>query len=249
MHQRRATLDVAEELIAEAVAFVGAFDEPGDVGDDERFGVVGADDAEVRDERRERIVGDLRLRGADDGDERGLAGVGQSDQTHVRDQFQLDEELALLAGVAVLREARGLARGGGEVLIAPPSPAAFGHEHALAVVGEVGDHLVRDLVADDRADRQLDGDVTAVRARAVRAHAVLSAAGLPLALELEVIEGVQAFRGDDPDGAARAAVAAGRTALGDELLTAKGDAAMPTVAGFYADRCLVDEHFKPLQQC
>ena len=96
--------------------------------------VVGADDAEVRDERRERIVGDLRLGGADDGDERRLAGVGQSDQTDVGDQFQLDEELALLAGVAVLREARGLTRGGGEVLIAPPAAAALGDEHALAVV-------------------------------------------------------------------------------------------------------------------
>jgi hypothetical protein len=75
----RAALDVAEELIAEAVAFVRAFDEAGDVSDDEGLAVVGADDAEVRDERREGVVGDLRLRGTDDGDQRRLAGVRQTD--------------------------------------------------------------------------------------------------------------------------------------------------------------------------
>ena len=37
MHEHRAALDVTEELIAEAVAFVRAFDETGDVGDDERL--------------------------------------------------------------------------------------------------------------------------------------------------------------------------------------------------------------------
>ena len=134
MDEHRAALDVAEELVAEAVTFVRAFDEAGDVGDDEGLVVVGADDAEVRDERGEGIVGDLRLGGADDGDQRRLAGVRQSDEADVGDQLQLDEQLALLAGVAVLREARRLARGGGEVLVAPPAAPALGDENALAVV-------------------------------------------------------------------------------------------------------------------
>src|SRR5207248_2372781 len=101
------------------------------------------------DERGERIVGDLRLGRADDGDQRRLAGIRKTDQTDVGDQLQLDEQLALVAGVAVLREARRLARGGGEMLVAPAAAAAFGDEDALTVMREVGDDLASRLVANN----------------------------------------------------------------------------------------------------
>ena len=87
------------------------------------------------------------------GDERRLAGVRQPDQSDVGDELQLDEELALFAGIAVLGEAGGLAGGGGEVLVAPAAAATLGDEHALAVVGEIGDDVAAFLVADDRPDR------------------------------------------------------------------------------------------------
>jgi hypothetical protein len=71
---------------------------------------------------------------------------------------------------------------------------------------------------------------------------VLAAARFPIALKLEVIERVQAPRGDDPDRSTRTAVAAGRAAFRDELLASKGDAAFPAVSGFDANGGLVDEH-------
>ena len=49
-------LDVAEELVAEALALARTLDEAGDVGDDEVGVVVDAHDAEVRLERGERVV-------------------------------------------------------------------------------------------------------------------------------------------------------------------------------------------------
>ena len=58
-------LDVPQELVAEPVALVRAFDQPGHVGDDEAAIVAQRDHAEVRRQRGERIVGDLRLRRRD----------------------------------------------------------------------------------------------------------------------------------------------------------------------------------------
>src|SRR3546814_7745396 len=55
-------LDVAEELVAQPPALVGTLDEPGQVGHDELHLVVKPDHAEVRLERGERVVGDLRDR-------------------------------------------------------------------------------------------------------------------------------------------------------------------------------------------
>src|SRR5436190_19197089 len=59
-------LDVPEKLQAESLAFMGAFDDAGDVGDYERSLVTELNDAEVGLESRERIVGDLGARSGDD---------------------------------------------------------------------------------------------------------------------------------------------------------------------------------------
>ena len=60
MQQHAAALDMAEEAVAEADAFMRALDQAGNVGEHE-FAVVDRDDAELRVQRGEGIVGDLRL--------------------------------------------------------------------------------------------------------------------------------------------------------------------------------------------
>src|SRR5213075_2738210 len=122
--------------------------------------------------------------GADDGDEGRLAGVREADDADVGDELQLDDQLALLARFTRLREARRLARGGGEVLVPPSAAPSLSEEHALAVMRKVGDHFVGRLVAHHASDRKLDLDFGTMLARAVRAHPVLPTAALPLALEL-----------------------------------------------------------------
>jgi hypothetical protein len=70
-------LDVAQECVAEAGAGRCPFDQAGDIGDRRASLVLVAQihDAEVRLERRERVVGDLRLRGRQRGQQRRLARV------------------------------------------------------------------------------------------------------------------------------------------------------------------------------
>src|ERR1700680_2591874 len=102
MHENRAALDMAEELVAQTMSLMCSLDQSGNVGDDDRLIVIRLDDAEVRDERGEGIVGDLRLRRADRRDQRRFAGVRESDDTDVSDEFELDGQLALLAVVARL---------------------------------------------------------------------------------------------------------------------------------------------------
>jgi hypothetical protein len=72
---------VAQNARADAGAFVRALDQAGDVGQDEPLADRKVDHAEVRSQRREGIVGDLRQRGAGGGEESRLAGVRQSQPT------------------------------------------------------------------------------------------------------------------------------------------------------------------------
>jgi hypothetical protein len=97
MQQDAAALDMAEEAVAETGAFMRALDQAGNVGEHE-FAAVDLDDAELRMQRGEGIVGDLRFGRADRGEKGRLAGIGQADQAGIGDQLQPQPDRALLAG-------------------------------------------------------------------------------------------------------------------------------------------------------
>src|SRR6201996_6973523 len=99
MHERRAALDVAQEVEAEALALARTGNQAGHVGDDV-LNVARLGDAEVRYEGRERVVGDLRPCRRHGGDQGGLACVRKTDEADVRDCLKLKRELALLPRLA-----------------------------------------------------------------------------------------------------------------------------------------------------
>ena len=69
MKQNRCSFHVAEEAHPHPQTPVRSFDQPRDVGDDERFVLSVPNHAEMRYERREWVVGDLRPGGGNAGDE------------------------------------------------------------------------------------------------------------------------------------------------------------------------------------
>ena len=108
MQQHARALDMAEEAVADADAFMRAFDQAGNVGDDE-FAPVDARDAEAGMQRGEGIVGDLRLGRGDGRQEGRLAGIGQADQAGVGDQLQPQPDHSSLRPAG--RDWRGAAPG------------------------------------------------------------------------------------------------------------------------------------------
>ncbi len=108
MHQRAAALDMAEKAVAEADALVRALDQAGNVGEHE-IAFVDAHHAEAGMQRGEGIVGDLRPRGGDRGEEGRLAGVGQADEAGVGDQLQAQDTACARSPAG--RDWRGAARG------------------------------------------------------------------------------------------------------------------------------------------
>ncbi len=82
------TLDMPEELMAETFALRRALDEARDVSEHHLELVVHPDDTEVRLQRRERIVGDLGLRGRHRTDEGRLADIGKADDGDVGHELE-----------------------------------------------------------------------------------------------------------------------------------------------------------------
>jgi hypothetical protein len=90
--------EVPEEPVAESRAFMGAFDQSGNVRHHEGALAGEADHAEIGHERGEGVVGDARPGRGDARDERGLSHVGISEEPHVREQLELEANVAFLAG-------------------------------------------------------------------------------------------------------------------------------------------------------
>ncbi len=177
------------------------------------------------------------------GDERGLARVGIADQAYIGQQLQFEAVVALLARAAQFVLPGGLVDTGGEVLVATPAAAALGDDDLLVWFLEVVDQLAGVLVVKGRPDWHLQEDGVAVGPAAVGSHAVLAALRLVLGVIAEVDQGIVTLRGDHDDVAATAAVAAGRSAAGNEFFAPEGHAAIAAVAGLDAYLCLIDEHY------
>src|SRR6202158_3114074 len=238
MQQHAAALDMTEKTIAEPGRLMRAFDQAWNVRQHESP-PVGIHDAELRMQRSEWIVGDLRLGRADHGKESRFPGIGEADQAGIRDQFQPQPDPALLtflSGIGVAWRAVG---GRLEMRVAEAAIAAFGEHESFAERGEVVDQRFAVLVEHLRAHRHLQHDRLAVGTMAVLAHAVGALLRLEVLLIAIVDQRVQAIDRLDDDVAAAAAIAAARSAEFDILLAAERHAAVAAVAGADIDFCLV----------
>ena len=138
----RARSRCARNSCPRPIAFARALDQPRHVGDDELAAVRRLDRAEHRLQRRERVVGDLRLRVRDAREQRRLAGVRQPDQRRVGEQLQVELDLELVAGRADLGEPRHLPGRGDEARVAAAAAAAA-REHDARARGARGRRSAR----------------------------------------------------------------------------------------------------------
>ena len=241
MEQHARALQVAQELVAETCTVGRSFDEAGDVGDDEAAPVVDADDAEIRRECGERIVGDFGPRGRYRADERALAGVRHAEEAHVGQHPELEMQPPLLACFAGRRLARRPVRARLEVNVAETARAALRDAHLLQVGREIGDELAGVGVGDHRADGHAQHDVfgaAAVLVGAVTVLAVLRAMDARIAV---FDQRVDVAIGDRDDAAAAPAVAAVGSAARHVLLAPERGRSVAAVAGDDVDVDFVDE--------
>ena len=230
--------------MAETGAAAGALDETGHVGDRRPALVLVAEvhDAEVRLERRERVVGDLGPRRGERREQRRLAGVRQPDEADVGDEPELQPQPVLLARLALLGVARRLVGRGREMRVAEAAAPAAGDHRGLAGHDEVGEQAARLVVECRRARR--DVEVQVVAGRAVAPGPLAAAAGRrpEVVLVAEVAERRLAGVDAEVDRPATAAVAAVGAAARDVRLAPERRRSVTARAGRHPDLDAVEEH-------
>src|SRR5579862_4342572 len=240
MQQHTAALDMTEEAVAEADAFMGAFDQAWNVGEHE-FAAADVDHAELRMQCGERVIGDLRLGGADGGKKRRFAGIRQADNAGIGDQLQPQPDSDLgagLAGIGVARRAVGRAFA---TRIAETAVAAMRQHDALAEFSQIREQRLAIFFVNLRTDRHFEHHVGAVGAMAILAHAAAAVLGHEMLLVAVVDQRVEAVDRLRHHVAAIAAVTAIRPAIFDEFFAPERHAAVAAVAGANVNLGFVEE--------
>ena len=179
MNEHLRALEVSQELMAETKPPMRALDETGNVGHREAAIAAQADNPEIRRQRGERIVGDLRAGRGDSRDQRRLARVGKADQADIGEHLHLEPKNFLFTGTTGLGAPRGAVRRRREARVAAAATTAPGHEHALSRARQIGAESPRVVrivgpFVNERSDWHGQLEVRAGEAGAVRAHAVLA---------------------------------------------------------------------------
>src|SRR5439155_11545171 len=152
VNEKPRALDMPQELLAEAETAARPLDEPGDVGDDE-LAIVEPRDAQIRNERRERIVRDLRSSAGESREERGLSRIRQTGEADFGEELELEVNLPLLALASVFGDARRAPRARRKTAVAFSACPAARNDELLAGRGQIGDSLSCRAIDHQRSRR------------------------------------------------------------------------------------------------
>ncbi len=137
---------------------VRALDESGDIRHNEAdftLRIANRDHSKIGLERGERIIRNLRPRRRDARDQRGLAHVRISHESHVREQLQLEAVSMFLARTPRFVLSRGLMHRCSEARIAASAAASAGNHETLIGLRKLEDFLAGLVIVDDGSDGNL----------------------------------------------------------------------------------------------
>jgi len=224
---------------------MGAFDQAGQVGQ-YKIRRIDAHHAQLRCERRERIIGDLRPRRRDAGEEGRFSRIRPADQAGIGNQLQLEDDGLHFGRLARIGAARRLVRRALEMGVAETAIAALEQHDALAGLREIADQRFAVFLVNFRAYGHTQHSVVAIGARHFSAHAVLAAPGRQMLLVSVVDQRVEIVDRFRPHIAAAPAIAAIRAAIFDEFLAAERRAAVSARAARDIDLGDIEEFHRVL---
>ena len=161
MQQQPRALQVAQELVAQARTFRCAFDQAWNVGNDKTLFRCHPHHPQIRVQRGEGVVCNLRARIGHCSNECGLACIGHAQKADIGQHLEFKLQVLLVARPARSLLARGAVDGAFKAHVAKTAITALGNGDDLARLQQFVQHLAGFNVADDGAHGQLQCDVAA----------------------------------------------------------------------------------------
>ena len=243
MYIQAGPLRVAEELIAQPHAVMGALYQAGNFHHHEVLSLR-RDHAQGRLHRGERVVRDLRLGSRTPGQKSGLPGVGLGQEPNIGQELQLKKKNHGFALFPTLGQPWLLIRRRSIMGVPPPPFSTLSNQPRL-LVDDISEHLIRTRRAwnhppDNSTQRDSNVGVGTVGAPLILAAAMLTTLNVESAVELEVEEGVDAGVADDKCAATITPITTIGATLRTEFLPQETHAAVTTVTSLYIQSNCID---------
>ena len=234
--------------MSEAFVFVGPLDDTRDIGNGDPAVFREIHDADDGMEGGERIGSGFGMGCGDGAEEGGFSGVGISDEPDIGDRAEFEIKPAFFAGVALGVLSGNPVGRAFEVGVSLAAVAAFAKQELLAVLSQVGNGLVLDRLprllsgpVDDRAHGNPDDCRSTTPPVLVFPFSMTAAPRSDERLEEKRDKIVGVVAGLQDNVSAFAAVAAVRTAMGDEFFAAEAAASVAAVPGLGVNANLVNK--------
>jgi hypothetical protein len=220
---------------------MSAFDEAGDIRNNESLIAIDRDDSELRFQRRERIIRNLRPSRRDAGYQRRFPYIGITDKTDICQELQFEAKCFLFSRCAVLGFVRNAIDRGSEMGVSVTTAAAVADEYALGRLREIMKRLAGSVIVNDGSDRNLDFEIRAISAVTIAAFTVAAPFSPKGVIEAKLEKSVFVGIGGDIDVAAGASITPAWTTAWNKLLAPEGNATVSAVACFDGDFGFVDK--------
>jgi hypothetical protein len=135
--QNPAAFDVGQELVAKAATFGGSFDKSWDIGKCDALTVWRECYTQIRGQRREGIVGNLRVCCRKFAEQCALARVRKADNANVAKDLQAQPDPTFLRGDTLFAVPRGTVDGCGKRRITSATASAMGYRDSFALVDQI----------------------------------------------------------------------------------------------------------------
>jgi hypothetical protein len=245
MEQKGRSLDVPEKIMAESGTGGSTFDQPGKIRHHQPSFTGQIDHAKLWTESREGIIRDFRSCLRHSGKHRRLAGIGQTDQSDVRDQFQFKSNLELDGLFALFELARCLVGRSREMDVTAPPLASRGSHETLSFVNDVDQKLIVGGVVDLTSQRQwkLEGLSSFSVARLLAS--LLTILGGDETSTCVACQRVEMWITHEHDITAIATVTAVGPTFGDSLGMVQTVGTITALAGADSERGVINKHSRP----
>ena len=242
MEDNARALDVSQEVVPQADAFARAFDQTGNIRDDES--AVGSDlrEPQVRRHRRKGVIGDLGLRLCESTQEGALSGVGEPDEADVGDHSEFEANGARLSLFTWLSDRRRAHRRALKAHISLSAEPSARDDEGVFVLFEVFEKKIVIEVEDHSADGNVDHEIAPILTVTLRGAALLSVLSFPHALICELQQTRDVLVSANNDVSPFTAVAAVGTAARDVFFPSEAGAPVAAFTRDDVDSRFINKH-------
>ena len=242
MKQDLGPFNVTQEVMAQAHAFRGAFNQPGNVRQHKTLFFTQAHNSQHGGQGGKMIGRDFRFCRAHPGDDTGLAHAGITYQAHIRQQLQFQPQPAFGSRFPFFRKGRSPFGAGGIAGVPFPATSAFCRYKLLPVFRQVRDHDICFVIPNYGTQRNFNDYIFPPVPGHIGNTAIVAALRYEFPLIPEIYQCVQAVIRPQNHVAPPAAVATVGTAFFYKFLTAEAAHAVAAVTCFYINSCFINKH-------